>query len=216
MSANSILHGVSESAFVVDLSADEPSSQVLRFDEEGLKEAILQQIDRNAPDLTVSSDTRKLQLVVRMNRLTDPKSNVSYLVLVARLALQEKGQLSRDPPIEALVEVWSDSPLVHFFNEDVPDGLIRVAMASKLLGQMLAFLEEWRMANPVEPSPGDASVAEINGIGSVFQRRLEKEGILTIADLARLSDGEVELLMQSLGDRLNDWVQEAKDVVGGD
>lgn len=74
---------------------------------------------------------------------------------------------------------------------------------------------------PAEPAPADRPVTILKGLGPRVATRLEEQGIVTVGDLARLSDDEAEALDTRLGpftgrmsrDR---WLEQARFLAAGD
>ena len=69
---------------------------------------------------------------------------------------------------------------------------------------------------PAAKSEGTDDLTEMKGLGKVMAEKLEAEGVTTFAQIAAMSDADIEALEEKIGAKgkfeKNEWVAQAKDL----
>tara|TARA_R110002111_G_scaffold262872_1_gene342325 strand:- start:41556 stop:42290 length:735 start_codon:yes stop_codon:yes gene_type:complete len=103
-----------------------------------------------------------------------------------------------DPKDVLLADTWRHRTELRFvpFDEAREDSSSQAL--DEIVQQIRSFIQDWADANPkfskIKVNEKDNFVALIDGVGPVFEQRLNSSGIQNLHELANLTDDEIQLL----------------------
>lgn len=103
-----------------------------------------------------------------------------------------------DPKDVLLVDTWRHRTELKFVPYDAACEKSTSQALDEIVQQARSFLQDWADANPnfsrLSVNEKDNFVALIDGVGPVFEQRLNSSGIQNLQELANLTDDEIQLL----------------------